>query len=930
MSLQRKENNLRRAQSRFDRVNGRSKQFQIEFRREINDDGSYRTHGYIIRGNKEYHGNNRGIVHKAVNLKYRVHGDIPSVTRFINSSQPASIKGKIFKKTVQVGNYIVHDTAKTAVDTTLAAESVGIKSADIAERELRNNLKQKYTREAVDDYHRGLFLIGRTSADAIKGTRNHIKTKKQYKLEKVKYNLQKADNKLFKAKSYNPKLCANADDLRKARRQYRAGIVSNRSNTFYKAINKRRLQAYKQAKSELIFERKQLKADNKFRVKELRNQRKIVNSSKPKVIVLKPAAYASGRMKASVWQKAINEDQDNDVLHAIDSAKRRITEPVKDFSSKPQRLHRQEKRRDTLSDKKEKSNKKLNRQESRLKSKHDSYKSQKNRKKRKRNRTIKEKIIETFSVSFRFIKNVYEKEVKKFFSVMVIPVIVILLVFGIITMIFSSLSSHSGFTLGTYAAQDYDLSEAEKYYTELAYNLNQKILKVSDHSDWKDGLVELGANRRDLRDVPDEWVWGRSSVYDFDPMYDFDTYKLWAFLCAYYYDFDSENDDIYYWNFDGDTEDLLDEIFSAEYEFVYWYDNQSRWEYLDNFVYFGGGSSSGGTYYYCDQDASKGSGAWIYKFKPTSYTSELGQYLDSDGYCYLNGNYRVLNANDEFSLTGYYILDNRYYADGRHTVEPFYWVDGDGNFFFRNHDGENQYRSFYGWPGDDAWFMITEADARAWTGDSGCSALYGYVQKQYWKTECKLYYNVKQNKTFDEVIEEKLDGMSHNDERLQYYSLLVGSEEGTGTLYGNHQTLHNLLPGATIRDYDLKREFGYEMTEWNTESDGLYQGIKVYCTNGNKLKAPFKCKITDVDTSDNKITIRKDDVEYWYDGSGGTERDTEVTIANAELLSGYDEGDILNDGEEFAKTTAGNVNFHVYIDTDGYSWDYIDPRLVLY
>ena len=171
--------------------------------------------------------------------------------------------------------------------------------------------------------------------------------------------------------------------------------------------------------------------------------------------------------------------------------------------------------------------------------------------------------------------------------------------------------------------------------------------------------------------------------------------------------------------------------------------------------------------------------------------------------------------------------------------------------------------------------------------------------------------------------------MSHSDERLQYYALLVGAED-SATMYGNHQTLHNLLPGATIRDYSLKREFGYEMTGWNEDSDGLYQGIKVYCTNGDKLKAPFKGKITDVDTDDNKITIRKDDVEYWYDGSGGTERDTEVTIANAVLLSGFSEGDTVNDGQEFAKTTAGNVNFHIYIDTDGYGWDYIDPRLVLY
>ncbi|MFR5118678.1 MAG: hypothetical protein ACLTD2_01405 [Ruminococcus sp.] len=207
--------------------------------------------------------------------------------------------------------------------------------------------------------------------------------------------------------------------------------------------------------------------------------------------------------------------------------------------------------------------------------------------------------------------------------------------------------------------------------------------------------------------------------------------------------------------------------------------------------------------------------------------------------------------------------------------------------------------------------------------------MYAYYEKYKWKTECKLYYNVKQNKTFDEVIADKLSSMSHSDERLQYYSLLIGTD-GSASMYGNHQTLHNLLPGATVRDYDLKREFGYEMTGWNTDSDGLYQGIKVYCTNGDRLKAPFKGKITDVNTDENKITIRKDDVEYWYDGTGGTERDTEVTIANAVLLSGFSEGDTVNDGQEFAKTKAGNVNFHIYIDTDGYGWDYIDPRLVLY
>ena len=104
----------------------------------------------------------------------------------------------------------------------------------------------------------------------------------------------------------------------------------------------------------------------------------------------------------------------------------------------------------------------------------------------------------------------------------------------------------------------------------------------------------------------------------------------------------------------------------------------------------------------------------------------------------------------------------------------------------------------------------------------------------------------------------------------------------------------------------------------------------MYANSGTKLKMPFSGKITDVDTADNKITIRKDDVQYWYDGNGGTKRDTEVTIANAVLINDYEKGDSIKEGKGFAKTTAGNVNFHIYIDTDGYGWDYIDPRLVLY
>ena len=897
MSLHRKENNLRKAQARFDKVSKRTKEFQIEYRREQNSRGRFHTHAHIVRSEKVHHGG-RGIIHKAVNLKYRIKGDKPSVTRTIKSWQPKTVRGKLFKANALAVNFAVHDVARTAVDTALAAETVGIKTADIAQREIRHKLKEKYTREAVDDYHRGVFFMGRTAVDAVKGTHNHLKTKKQYKLEKAKFKLKDADNKLYKAKTHKPKMSATKADLRKAKAEYRSRIKPAHGNKLRKAMNKRRLQAYKQSKRELKFERKQLKTEWRYRVKELKNQKKIKKLSNPGLLVLKPAKYTAERMRASAWQKAVNKDQDNDFVHAIDSAKRRIVEPVAQKMSKPQRLQKQEKKRDSLNDKKTKSENKLKREDSRLKEKHDSFKK---RKKPKPKKTSKKSVGDILKSAFKFVKNVYEKEVKKFFASLAVPIIIILLVFAFIVMIFSSVTSGGGFTLGTYAAQDYDLSEAEKYYTELAYNLNEKVRKVGDSSDWKKGLVDFGANKKDLKDKPDNWYWGKSAKYDWDPVYDFDTYKLWAFLCAYYYDFDAaDNGDIKYWKFKSDTKTVLEELFNAEYEFVYHYDNTSHWEYKDSFVSQG--------YYSIEGSSVSGEHGTI----TISYPDALPfSDFTNDKTLYFNkSNGEVLNYNDDYSATGWY-LKNQYSDE----------YDPNGTKYAKWYpDGTTCTYGYY-----DGGVLITP-NPYVITEEHWCS----FLQKYDWVTDCRLYYNVKQKKTFDEVIADKLGVMSHKTERLAYYDLLVGNDDSAGSLYGNHQTLHNLLPDDSIRDYTLKREFGYEMTGWNEESDGLYEGIKVNAASGTKLKAPFNCKITDVDTSENKITLRKDDVMYWYDGTGGTKRDTEVTIANAALLSGFAEGDTLKEDQEFAKTTADNVNFHIYIDTDGYGWDYIDPRLVLY
>ena len=88
-----------------------------------------------------------------------------------------------------------------------------------------------------------------------------------------------------------------------------------------------------------------------------------------------------------------------------------------------------------------------------------------------------------------------------------VPVLVFFLIFAFLVMIFSSIVSGGGFTLGTYAAQDYDLSQAEKHYTQLAWNFNLNLLKVGSSSNWKKGLKAFGADTSGMKDKPDEWIY---------------------------------------------------------------------------------------------------------------------------------------------------------------------------------------------------------------------------------------------------------------------------------------------------------------------------------------------------------------------------------------------------------------------------------------
>lgn len=938
-NLQRTHHQLEKAEKKLRKYSRSQKQFQVQFVRKPNTDGKFKTTVHIRRGEKSSRYAGHGLIHKAVRFQTRFTGDKPSVTKSLDSLKPKTFRGKVLKRSAQLVNRTAHTAWHTAESTALGAETVTFKTTKAAERNVRYKLQQKYRQEAVDDYHRGTIATLVIAKDAVHGTRRHFKQKKQFKLEKTRYRLQKAEYKLFKGEQYRPKLAKNRKELKAERRKFRERKKSFKrfrkiqsADPFTAKVAVRRFQRrkkqYKTDAKKIRTTSRKLKKEKKFQKKTLRKQWRIADLSRPAPLLLKPANYTGKRLAASGWQKAVRADENNDFLSAVEAVKRHGVDKALE-KMQPYRLkERNQKKKEKLEKKRSDTRQRLQKREDKLKNKSEQLKRRKKPKKLTKD-SFGDRLKNALRQAFNFIKNIYNKEARAVLLACLVPIFIIALVLAFILMIFSGILGGSGFVLGTYAAQDYDLSEAEKYYTKLAYDMNEKILKVSSDTDWKNGLAAFGANRRNLKDDPDNWYWGRSSVYNWDPVYDYDVYKLWSFLCAYYYDFDADNNgDILYWSYDRDTENLLNEIFNAEYEFVHWYDNRSRWEERSVYNYWGGGSAETGRYYRAEKDAFVYSGRpYKYRFKPIAYTSELSKYFDSEGYVCINADYRVLNPNDDYALTGFMIMDHRWYSG---TKEPFYYVDNDTQtFFFMK--GDTRYdRSFWGWNNDDAWFLISPTDTHIWNDTISDTCMYGYYEKYDWKTECNLYYNVKQKKSFERVLEDKLKSQSHRDERLEYYKLLAGQESGSETLYGNHQTLRNMLPGDTIRNYSVKQAFGYDMWEWNQTNDGLYQGIKYYCNTGTRLYAPFDCKIKKVDTANRKITLRKDDVQYWYDGSGGTNRDTEVTITNAVLLNGYAEGDTIREGEMFAQTTNTNVNFHIEIDTDGYGWDYIDPRLVLY
>lgn len=960
-----KQNSLEKAKANFEKQSQRHKQFQINFERKQNKDDKFVTKANIVRGTKEYHYKRAGIIHSAVYAsKYRVKGDVPSLTKKINNFEPKSRTGTAFKAAAKATNFMAKDIGRTAIDISLAAETLGLSSARLAGKATASTAKNmtvgKYGQYASDDTNRAVMTGGKLIIGGTVGAKNHFKSKKKYKLERAKFKLQKAELKEFKKSTLKPQLKENKADLKKAKEKIKTAKKSYKASS-KSNVRKARLDLketrFAQQKKELKLERKQLKSQKKFMAKEKRNQWRLQNLSRPTPLVLKPLSAGAKGLTASAYQKALTADERNDAMKAVNKVGHMAKSAASKTLGTNKSLQRRQKKRDKLQNKSGKKQTKLQIKENKLK-KRSSILNQKWKSKRKAQKKSAESAKKAGKVALKAIA-IPAKFLATHLVLVLIFIIFVMLILTLLNGTIEAIFGNSGWVMGTYTSQDKYLSQAEEYYTKRAYDMNNKILEVGSEDDWKKGLKDFGVDTSNIKDKPDTWIWGNSTKFNYDPVYDFDTFKLWSFLCAYYFDFTNSSDkaegtEATYWEYDKDEDDgtakIIKDLFNAEYKFEYWYDNTSRWEELSPYNYWGGGSAETGTYYRCETEAFiYDDKPYKYRFKPIAITNELAKYKDSKGYLCITEDYRVLDPNDNYELTGFYIMDNRYYSG---TSSPFYFYDNSTNTFFFMHNGERYDRSFWGWDNTDAWFMISPTDTHIWNDSINDACMYGYYEKYYWKTDCRLYYNVKQKKTFDQAIKDKLMSMSHGEERYKMYEMFLGIAEDSETTRGNHQEFAFPL-GGSIQDYidggKIINGYGYDMQEWNTthcevaSDEDTHQAIDIACPSGSKIYAGLDGEIKEINTDKDYIIIRKDDYDYWYDGDGaGKKRDTKISYYNINVNSSLKEGDTVKKGdyiglslpetkcEDLSNSSVGDYYIHikVEIDSDGWGWDFIDPRLV--
>lgn len=916
------------------------KEFHIHFERSQHKSGKFKTDVKIVRANAPLY-KQKGIFHKLADSGRFFEGDVPFRKRQIKYS-PKSKFGKVAysatKPLISTSKFTIKAAKKVVKATALTTESTVIKSGSFGLHKFRQRLS--YSSDTLDG---GKAVL--SSITAVRNLNNARKYIIRYRAERKEYSQLKQS---FKAQKFKVKKAKQSFKLEKqSYKSFKQGQKkrlktiskvyksTNKSKARFKAIKKvykpqkkgklqklnqkQRIQKNirlkkLQRKKNLSLEKKIYKNQEKFK-KLLKKQKKKAKVVPIAALPLVPLAAGAKQLTASMRQKLLMSDPNNDAFQAVDKSVAVVKKTVKTAKSAKRKLQ----------NKTEPARKsKLHKQANRLQQKKQNSPKKKKYKNKKPKQTFKQKAQEAAKKAAKKTVKIaadFTKFAFKMFGILLLPILAIIFILSVLMLMFTGTAGNSSYILGTYNAQDRYLSDSIENYTKIAYDFNQKILKCK--SDWKNGLSDFGVDTSSYKTTPKHFYFGKSTEFSQSTSYDFDPDLLAAFMCAYTYNFtgDGEEETVPNWEWNNDYNEVLEKLFKTEYTFKHKYEDVSKWKQLDKYTFYGGGGPNSSYWTVYSEDFTRS------QMKIRSVPSEIEQFC-KDGYLHYDYNsLEVLDANDGDKKTGYYIQDQRYIIkdSSGNTNNPFYAVTTANTYVWEhgtNKDGSKKYEKRSEWYWTDnkqqIYCVVNPSDTAKWNSNLKDICLISFYKKNYWYEDCSLYYTVQKNCTFDQACRKLLaekekdsaDKDKYKDARLSFYSVLSEPQNKKGTkTYGNHQMFNAPVGGKSLEKLSGKiyNGYGYDIQTWNSEHCSLtdcHKGVDFEAKKGAKVYAMCDGYVNWINEGEQSLSINtSQDIELWYDDKDKNNKKFPFEFIYENIKTTLKQGDTVKQGQLIGEVT---------------------------